>query len=263
MNASSFREVGPASARAPWLGIVQSPLYRVLNHVTLVARHAVNCKVAETRFFTSETDNNPAVATIPELEEINLNPRLWLPARTDFCHEAHHTVRLGHPFCPQGLIGSAPDSSLARETSLNLLCLVGEVTGEQWYLMTFAREAGSDFSSEEREIFTHYAAAAGEQIADVVAPPERRIFRKLDNLGNNYNFTETESKVAALLIGSTLSEQAIAGELHRSFNTIHRHVTNIYRKLGVRSRLEAMAAIVQQSNGNMLANNHQENHYST
>ena len=47
----------------------------------------------------------------------------------------------------------------------------------------------------------------------------------------------TEKRVCALLL-QRLTEQRIAEHLERSPNTIHVHVRNIYRKLGVRTRRE-------------------------
>lgn len=45
----------------------------------------------------------------------------------------------------------------------------------------------------------------------------------------------TEKKICALLL-QRLTEQRIADHLERSPNTVHVHVRNIYRKLGVRTR---------------------------
>ena len=45
----------------------------------------------------------------------------------------------------------------------------------------------------------------------------------------------TEKKVCALLL-QRLTEQRIAEHLERSPNTVHVHVRNIYRKLGVHTR---------------------------
>ncbi|MFK7789123.1 MAG: helix-turn-helix transcriptional regulator [Phycisphaeraceae bacterium] len=46
-----------------------------------------------------------------------------------------------------------------------------------------------------------------------------------------------ESRVCALLM-QRLTEQRVADHLERSPNTVHVHVRNIYRKLGVRTRKE-------------------------
>ena len=43
------------------------------------------------------------------------------------------------------------------------------------------------------------------------------------------------------LLRSELSQRKIAGELHLSFNTIKTHTRNIYRKLGVAERAEAVS----------------------
>ncbi|MGB0768631.1 MAG: helix-turn-helix transcriptional regulator [Phycisphaeraceae bacterium] len=49
----------------------------------------------------------------------------------------------------------------------------------------------------------------------------------------------TEKKVCALLL-ERYTEQRIADFMQRSPNTIHVHVRNIYRKLGVRTRKELL-----------------------
>ncbi len=51
------------------------------------------------------------------------------------------------------------------------------------------------------------------------------------------SFSPTEKRVCALLL-QRLTEQRIAEHLERSPNTVHVHVRNIYRKLGVRTRKE-------------------------
>ena len=53
--------------------------------------------------------------------------------------------------------------------------------------------------------------------------------------------SERELTVLRLLSGG-LSEREIGRELYLSFNTVHSHVKSIYRKLGVSSRAEAVAA---------------------
>lgn len=50
----------------------------------------------------------------------------------------------------------------------------------------------------------------------------------------------TEKRVCALLL-QRLTEQKIADHLERSPNTVHVHVRNIYRKLGVRTRKQLYA----------------------
>jgi LuxR family maltose regulon positive regulatory protein len=52
----------------------------------------------------------------------------------------------------------------------------------------------------------------------------------------------SEAELSVLrLLRSELSQREIAGELHLSFNTIKTHTRNIYRKLGVAERAEAIS----------------------
>jgi len=51
-----------------------------------------------------------------------------------------------------------------------------------------------------------------------------------------------EVQIVSLIAGG-LTNQQIAAELHISINTVERHVSNSYRKLNVRGRVEAAALI--------------------
>jgi DNA-binding NarL/FixJ family response regulator len=57
--------------------------------------------------------------------------------------------------------------------------------------------------------------------------------------------SEREIEVLGL-IASSCSNQQIASELNISLNTVERHSANVYRKLGVRGRVEATAYAVRQ-----------------
>ena len=58
--------------------------------------------------------------------------------------------------------------------------------------------------------------------------------------GGGEALTDAELSVLRLL-RSELSQREIAGELHLSFNTIKTHTRNIYRKLGVAQRADAIS----------------------
>jgi ATP/maltotriose-dependent transcriptional regulator MalT len=58
--------------------------------------------------------------------------------------------------------------------------------------------------------------------------------------GDDQALSDAELSVLRLL-RSELSQREIAGELHLSFNTIKTHTRNIYRKLGVAERAEAIS----------------------
>lgn len=61
--------------------------------------------------------------------------------------------------------------------------------------------------------------------------------QKLDPPLSNPPLSATEQRVCALLL-RRMTERQVAEQLERSPNTIHVHVRNIYRKLGIRSRQE-------------------------
>ena len=58
--------------------------------------------------------------------------------------------------------------------------------------------------------------------------------------GGTEALSDAELSVLRLL-RAELSQREIAGELHLSFNTIKTHTRNIYRKLGVAERAEAIS----------------------
>lgn len=59
---------------------------------------------------------------------------------------------------------------------------------------------------------------------------------------NLKSLSQTEERVA-LLLEQGLTERQVAEALNRSRHTVHVHVKNIYRKLGVRSRSECIDAV--------------------
>ena len=65
----------------------------------------------------------------------------------------------------------------------------------------------------------------GQMDASLQAPPSR----------STPPLSPTEKRVCALLL-QRLTEHRIAEHLERSPNTVHVHVRNIYRELGVRTR---------------------------
>jgi LuxR family maltose regulon positive regulatory protein len=74
-----------------------------------------------------------------------------------------------------------------------------------------------------------------ERHAKLASPP-----RAGQTSGGSEALSDAELSVLRLL-RSELSQREIAGELHLSFNTIKTHTRNIYRKLGVAERTEAIS----------------------
>jgi LuxR family maltose regulon positive regulatory protein len=77
--------------------------------------------------------------------------------------------------------------------------------------------------------------ARAERQAKFASPP-----RASRPSGRSDSLSDAELSVLRLL-RSELSQREIAGELHLSFNTIKTHTRNIYRKLGVAERTEAIS----------------------
>lgn len=69
-------------------------------------------------------------------------------------------------------------------------------------------------------------------------PPEAPQHAPLTALPKAYPpLSKTEKRVCAFLL-ARMTELQVAQTLERSPNTVHVHVRNIYRKLGIRSRQE-------------------------
>ncbi len=261
MTVSSLRESASfISAAAPWVAKLEDPLRRSLDHCCVVMRQALGAGAVELRVYEQAGDRLTAVASVPELAEISVAQSAWPAADNAFRSEARGTLRPRHAFQPGGLIGAerGEAGATAHTNGVNgksngtgnapaagdvdLLCIVDDLGSSHWYLLTAARKTDRGrFNQADRRLLEDLIPALSEQLLQVTAPLHERMDRRVQQLAGQYELTEAEIKVACYLLGSTLSEQDIARELHRSFNTVHRHVTNIYRKLGVRSRLEAMA----------------------
>lgn len=60
------------------------------------------------------------------------------------------------------------------------------------------------------------------------------------------SLTPREKEVLYILVTEGLSNKKIAERLHISIGTVETHLSNIYGKLGVESRTEAVAWVSQQ-----------------
>ncbi|MCP4153929.1 MAG: response regulator transcription factor [bacterium] len=65
---------------------------------------------------------------------------------------------------------------------------------------------------------------------------------------DKYNFSQREQEITSLVVeGKT--NKVIADELFLSFYTVRNHVSNIYKKVGVKSRVELVNFFTPTSNG--------------
>jgi len=75
---------------------------------------------------------------------------------------------------------------------------------------------------------------------------ETRIAEEMDKeIMKKFSLTERENKILELLLKGKCNKE-IAGFTHVSVETVKSHLQNIYRKLGVSSRLEAVALFLEQ-----------------
>jgi DNA-binding NarL/FixJ family response regulator len=90
-------------------------------------------------------------------------------------------------------------------------------------------------SASLEELLSAVRAAARTAGEVLVAPPEM-----LDRLGNEASGLSDRELEVLLQAARGLSNRQIAGSLHLSEATVKRHLANIYPKIGVSSRTEAV-----------------------
>jgi DNA-binding CsgD family transcriptional regulator len=242
MTASSLRSpVSVHCSSNTWEVKLRDPFRRVLDHLAVVIGEALSVTALEIRVYERPGERLAAMVRIPSNERTPEGLSSWPASELAFRTEVRSTLRPQHAFQPGGWTGSE-SSSTDESTGVDILCSLDDLGTSYWCIITACRDRRHGrFSQADRRLLESLMPTMSEQILEQVAPLHERLDRRISQVTRQYELTDAEVKVASYLIGSTLSEQDIARELHRSFNTIHRHVTNIYRKLGVRSRLEALA----------------------
>jgi LuxR family maltose regulon positive regulatory protein len=94
--------------------------------------------------------------------------------------------------------------------------------------------------TEARQLLDAFPDGAGAQL-DRLYRVERRLTGRPPDMPPAGLLTERETAVLGLL-GGSLSLREIGRELHVSQNTVKTHIRAIYRKLGVSTRHDAIAA---------------------
>ena len=79
--------------------------------------------------------------------------------------------------------------------------------------------------------------AAGEEV-ELAGTSSRSVEHELDWPGRADGLTERESQVL-VLCAEGLTNREIAGALYVGVETVKSHLTNVYRRLGVRNRIQA------------------------
>ncbi len=71
---------------------------------------------------------------------------------------------------------------------------------------------------------------------------------RLDAAGERFGLSEREREVLALVYRGRLNKE-IAGELHVSLDTVKKHLYNVFKKTGVRSRLQLFLLVQDEESG--------------
>jgi DNA-binding CsgD family transcriptional regulator len=105
-------------------------------------------------------------------------------------------------------------------------------------LLSISRFDGAPYTDHDRDLAMLVTRAIGPVVdAEVLRP--RKMLEQLGLSARQYDVLDL------LLRG--LSEKEIARQLHRSQNTVHTHVMQIYRAAGVSGRAELMASFVDEA----------------
>jgi DNA-binding NarL/FixJ family response regulator len=97
-----------------------------------------------------------------------------------------------------------------------------------------------DGATTPEQIEAALQAAAGGSVVQALPEPRSRGFEELADRTAGVLLTPRELDVLAA-IGSGLSNKAIARQLGISLHTVKFHVESLFRKLGARTRAEAVA----------------------
>jgi DNA-binding CsgD family transcriptional regulator len=117
--------------------------------------------------------------------------------------------------------------------STHAVAVVNAIVYDNYYYMSPATVLGHGVSAAQSRHWSKYLAERGSPEAAVVRSVERQMERQ-----NLYRLTFRELTILRLVaIGK--SDGEIAGTLHISVLTAHKHVANILRKMGAACRTEA------------------------
>jgi LuxR family maltose regulon positive regulatory protein len=166
------------------------------------------------------------------------NSRSWLGA--------HAAASLGSVHAAEGdLVQAELDFAYAERF------FDDEVASVQhsWLLLMLARVRGRRGHLDEAWAALSTAQAALAELGDTGRLPElaAAVTRELEDVasraaGGELVSAPTEAELAVLrLLVTALSAREIGGKLYISANTVHSHTRSLYRKLGVRTRAEAVA----------------------
>lgn len=196
---------------------------------------------------------------------VNRHPQLSLLGEASCCAEAHHLLQENEPDVLLADIGLPDGSGIdiireSREKYPKMEAMVLTVFGDEENVVA-ALEAGATGYLLKEHAFDHLgesitALMRGESaISPKVArfllkrfsPPVVEISEKPEiekTEGSEVHLTDRECEVLAL-IAKGYSYIEIGEALDLSTNTIRAHIRNIYRKLAVRSRSEAVFEAAQ------------------
>ena len=135
-----------------------------------------------------------------------------------------------------------------REASPDSRIVVLTIFDNLRYVQTLSRLGIDAYihksSSSEELVATIEAITRDSEGGDMVVSIPRGSLERMDN-GPMGNLSERETEVL-VMVARGLSNHRIATEMHLAEGTVKRHLANIYQKVGVRSRSEAVRLALQE-----------------
>lgn len=236
---------------------LDSPIFGALLQAVAITSQTLGSSAAAVRIIGG---NVGELGAYGEITALRLTPteqktiHAWPPAEDPLYDRVRRQNLLDQVFRPREVFSVAEcnRSALFRPIAvhrplIDALCLTFNVVDKAWGLMLHLRCGDClPFADEEIETLGRFK----QPIALLIRNSYHRQFNTREPAGVSASrdahrlspeqaaakLTRTEQQVLHHLLGSTATERQIAQAIHRSPHTVHVHVKNIYRKLGVNSR---------------------------
>lgn len=234
--------------------------YSGLYHVLGVLSPVMRSQVSAGRCFDELTQPNPSVVDARQLELPNgahIALQDWPLQEESVFGLVQRKQLTDHVFRPREIMD---EMTFARQRLyhpiepftkvVDAICVTVSLGTGLWSMFTFLRCGHEPFFSDE-----NYQAAERYQpaIRNALMQNHRPVSRQSENTPGKpvSHFLSTNSKITPTdllakltrterrvleMLRSNATEKIIADSMHRSPHTIHVHVKNIYRKLGIGSR---------------------------
>jgi DNA-binding CsgD family transcriptional regulator len=245
---------------------LESPMFGALAHVIATTATQVRADVSAIRVFDSVAHPTGTYVEarrlrLPEEHEAAL--QAWPEAPDSIFEFARERSMFDTTFRPRQAVDEATYSQagffrglLPHVTVTDAYCITFPLVGPAWCMVAYLRsEPRGAFDESEfaalhrfkpamlRVVKSGYHRHVQTQVQGSIKPGLSAEQARMSPADVIAKLSRTERQILQYLY-TTATERQIAQSIHRSPHTVHVHVKNIYRKLGVNSRrqLQALAA---------------------